>query len=270
MNNEDINSENNRNKIIDLVKKMNLEMHVDFSTYENGKKIKLPYIVPKKLQPRQNSKNVRNKLVKIGDFCQSIYTHTNATMNQTKTVEDIINDSKLKAIEDIKNDFFINQTQTNKGDNSINNNNAIYKKIVLNKSYPKRLRKNDISINNNNNDKEEKFTYLTTTYERNQNNKSKNAHHSIDNNKRGINKYDFGDYASNKFIINHPKLYILNNKRENNKLPKISGGYRKINNVKELSKLIPDSMVLNREEKLNRYDEFMKMKELKELKTFNN
>ena len=252
---------------------MNLEINVDFSPYENEKKIKLPYILPKKIQPKQNNKNLRKKLVKIGDFCQSIYTHTNVTMNQTKTMEDILYDTKLKAIEDIKNDFFINQNQTNtKGDNSINNNKDIYKKIIINKSYPKHLKQINILTNNNNNinnDKEEKFTYLTTTYERNPTNKSrKSAHYSIDNNKSGINKYDFSDYSSNKFIINHPQLYVLNNKKENriNKLPIINRGYRKINVVKEFSKLIPDSMVLNREEKLNRYDEFMKMKELKELK----
>ena len=278
MNNEELNNENNKNIINnfkDKVKNINLEIQVDFSQDENEKKVKLPYIFPKKVQSRDRKK-IRKKLVQIGNFCQSIYTHSNVSMNDTKTMEDILYDTKLKAIEDIKNDFFINQRQEKQEkqeykeeNNYIDDNKKIYRKIILNRSKPKSLRKIDISLNDNNDNREEKFTYLTTTYERKpkQENKKK-ANNSIDNNKSGRNIYNYGDYASNKLIINHPKLYILNNKRENgyNKLPVINRGHKRLHVIKEFSKLVPDNFMLSREEKLNKYDEYMRMKELKELK----
>ena len=264
---------NNLTNFGNKVKKVNIEIQVDVSQEkENSKQIKLPYIIKKKKEQSIKSlKKLRKKLVQIGSFCQSIYTNSNNALNNTKTMEDILNDSKLKAIEEIKNDYFINQIQNNKEENnyynSISNNNIeIYKKIILNKLKPKSLKKIDIKINNNNN--EEKFTYLTTTYERNAKKDKTKINYSIDNGIKEKKKYNFGDYASNKLIINHPKLYILNSKRESriHKLPMINRGYRKLNVVREFSKLIPDNIVLTREEKINRYDEYMKMKELKESK----
>ena len=87
----------------------------------------------------------------------------------------------------------------------------------------------------------------------------------MDNKRKII--YNYGDYASNKLIINHPKLYFLNTKRENtiDKLPMINKRYKKLNVVEEFSKLIPDNTILTREEKIAKYDEYMRVKELKEM-----
>ena len=277
---------NNLSNLGEKVKKVNLEIQVDLSQEKEEKEIKLPFIIKKRIQPNfQNRKKLRKKLVQIGNFCQSIYNNSNITMNNTKTMEDILNDSKLKAINDIKNDYFINQNQSNKEEkenntnisiniNENNNNNNFYnklnyKKLILNKLNRKSFKSIDIKLNNKNNNNEEKFTYLTTTYDRNIKKENKNnIHYSIDNGLKRKLKYNYGDYASNKLIINHPKLYILNNnKRENKieKLPIINRGYKRLNLVEEFSKLIPDKIVLTNEEKRNRYDEYMKMKELKEL-----
>ena len=188
-------NEENNNKRINLftnfgdkVKKVNIEIQVDNNQEKDiYKNIKLPYILRKKIEPNlQNRKKLRRKMAQIGNFCQSIYTNSNPTMNNTKTMEDILNDSKMKAIEEIKNDFFINQIQSNKEQknysNSISNNNSeIYKKIIINRPKPRSLKKMDTRINNYNNN-EEKFTYLTTTYERNIKKKNKkNINYSIDN-----------------------------------------------------------------------------------------
>ena len=275
-------NEENNNKRMNLftnfgdkVKKVNIEIQVDNNQEKDiYKNIKLPYILRKKIEPNlQNRKKLRRKMVQIGNFCQSIYTNSNPTMNNTKTMEDILNDSKMKAIEEIKNDFFINQIQSNKEQknysNSISNNNSeIYKKIIINRPKPRSLKKMDTRINNYNNN-EEKFTYLTTTYERNiKKNNKKNINYSIDNVINTKKEYNYGDYASNKLIINHPRLYLLNSIRENriNKLPMINRGYKRFNVVEEFSKLVPDNIVLTREEKINKFDEYMKIKELKELK----
>jgi hypothetical protein len=271
------NEENSNEKINiltnfgDKVKKVNLEIQVDLTQEKvNNGQIKLPYIIRKGNEPNmQSRKKLRKKLVQIGNFCQSIYNNSNTTLNNTKTMEDLLNDSKIKAIEEIKNDYFVNQIQPNKEENNYsnslsNNNSEIYKKIILNKLKPKSLKKIDMKTNINN--KAEKFTYLTTTYERNSKKDKNKINYSIDN---GINKkmkYNYGDYASNKLIINHPKLYILNSNRESriNRLPMINRGYKRLNVVREFSKLIPDNIILTREEKINKYDEYMKMKELKE------
>ena len=275
-NNEDTNN-NLLSNLNGKIKKINLQIQLNPYTNENDKKIKLPYLAPKKKQQDiENKKNLRRKLVQIGNFCQSIYNSSNpnpeSTPNKTKTMEDLLNDTKLKAIEEIKNDFFINQSQAfNKEDNTKkdNNNKQIYRKIILSTSKPKSLKKITENNGGNNNNGEEKFTYLTTTYERNPKKENRN-NFSIDNiTKRKI-KYNYADYASNKLIINHPRLYILNSKRENtiDKLPLINRRMKKINVIKEFSKIIPDKLFLSKEEKRSQYDEYMKAKELKNINKF--
>ena len=263
------------------VNKINLDIQLDdIYQNKNEKSIKLPYIIKKRIPHNsENRKNLRRKLVQIGNFCQSIYTNSNTTLNNTKTMEDILNDTKIKSIEDIKNNYFINLIQPSKeeiyirdnsnsnNDNINNSNNEIYKRIIYNKSKPKSLKKINIKASNKNSNNEEKFTYLTTTYERKEKDKINNIHYSIDNSKNRRIKYNYGDYASNKLIINHPKLYILNNNNyRNNKLPMINTAFRRINIIEEFSQLIPDNYELAREEKINKYDEYMKAKELKEFK----
>ncbi len=277
---KDLNS--NISNLNGALKKVSIEIQVNVYDAKNQKELKLPYIVQRKKSNHlitENRKNLRRKLVQIGNFCQSIYTNSNPTLNNTKTMEDLLNDTKLKAIEEIKNDFFVNQHQSynkeenNFKDNIINNNNynnkQFYKKIN-NKSKPKSLKKisnkniKNLIINNNN---EDKFTYLTATDERNENNHN---NYSIDNIRRKKIKVNFGDYASNKLIVNHPKLYVLNNKRENtiDKLPLIKKKINQIHIIEEISKIIPDKLFLSREEKRSQYDEYMKAKELKSAEKF--
>ena len=257
MNNEDNNELiNNISNLGDKVKKVNLEIQVDINKDKNDKCIKLPSIFAKKILPViQKRKKLRNKLIQLESFCHSIYTNSNTTLNKTKTIEEALNNSKLKAIEEIKNDFFVNQIQSNKEENNSINNKNLFKKLIL-------RQKNLIKKIDNTKTNEEKFTYLTTTYERKP--VKENLRFSLDNKKK---IYNYADYASKKFIINHPKLYILNNKRENtiDKLPRINRRYKKLNIVEEFSKLIPKSTVLTREEKIAKYDEYMRVKELKEM-----
>jgi hypothetical protein len=251
------------------IKKVNIQIQINDYDAKNERELKLPYLAPRKKSDHimnQNRKTLRRKLVQIGNFCQSIYTNSNPSLNNTKTMEDILNDTKLKAIEDIKNDFFVNQHQSNnKEDNNIkdnmNNNKQFYKKIILNKSKPKSLKKiiNKNIINNNN---KEKFTFLTTTSERDE---KKERNYSIDNARRNKIRFNYGDYASNRIIVNHPKLYVLNNKKENSidKLPLIKQRMNQIHIVEEISKILPDKLYISREEKRSQYDEYMKAKELK-------
>ena len=135
----------------------------------------------------------------------------------------------------------------------------------MNKSKPKNPRRKFKTIDYNNNNKEDKFTYLTTTNEIQSKKENKNnVHYSIDNKNRR--KYNYNDYSSNEAFINHPMLYILNNKRKNkkNNLPMINIRCKKININENLCNI--DNIALTKEEKINKFDEYMKIKELKELK----
>jgi hypothetical protein len=223
--------------------------------------IKLPTIIPKQVHKTiQTRTELKRKLTNLENFCQSIYTSSNTTMNNTKTIEEILNDSKMKAINEIKKDFFLNQIQPKKEDN-----NDIYKKIKI-KIKPKSLRKVNLKRDQINPEKQ-KYIYVTTSNERNRR-ENRNIfnninHYSIDRINSIRNKINFNDYASNRIMVNHPQLYVLSNARENRikKLPQINRN--KIHIISGMSKIIPDQMELSLEEKKNRYDEFMMAKELK-------
>ena len=206
----------------------------------------------------ENSRPTSNKEINKNKAFQVINKEKNELnigLIDNKEIDDKLNQKLIKPIlNDNKNNININ-----------NNNSEIYKKIFLKKAKPKSLKKILINVGDKN---EEKFTYLTTTYERNnKKNKVKNMNYSIEDRKNKRIKYNYGDYASNKLVINHPKLYFLNaNNYRNNKLPMINRELRRINVIEEFSKLIPDNYMLAREEKINRYDEYMKAKELKDSK----
>ena len=249
-------------------KKVSIQIQVDLfpniiqKTIEKGieeNSIKLPSIFPKHVHKTiQTRTDLKRKLTNLENFCQSLYASSNTTMNNTKTVGEILNDSKLKAIDEIKNDFFVNQIQPKKEDN-----NDIYKKIKI-KIKPKSLRKVNLKRDRISPEKQ-KFIYITTTNERNKENKNifNSNHCSIDKIASIRNKINFDDYASKRIIVNHPQLYVLNNTRENRirKLPQIKRN--KIHIIHGISKIIPDKMELSLEEKKNRYDEYMMAKELK-------
>ena len=246
-------------------KKVSIQIQVDIfpkivqKTIEKGieeNNIKLPSIIPRHAHKTiQTRTDLKRKLNNLENFCQSLYTSSNTTMNNTKTMEEIINDSKLKAINELKNEFFVNQIQPKKEDNSF-----IYKKI---KVKPKSLRKAYLKRDKISPEKQ-KFIYITTNERNKQENNIFNSnHYSIDKSANIRSKINFDDYASKRIIVNHPQLYLLSNARENRikKLPQIKRN--RIHIINGISKIIPDKMELSLEEKKNRYDEFMMAKELK-------
>ena len=245
-------------------KKVSIQIQVDLfpkiiqKTIEKGideNSIKLPSIIPKHvhktIQPRTE---LKNKLTNLENFCQSLYTSSNTTMNNTKTVGEILNNSKLKAIDEIKKDFFVNQIQPKK-----ENNNDIYKKIKI-KIKPKSLRKVNLKADRISPEKQ-KFIYIKT----NERNKKENIfnNYSIDKIASIKNRINFDDFGSKRIFVNHPQLYMLRNTREKRikKLPQVKRN--KIHIIHGISKIIPDKMELSLEEKKNRYDEYMMAKELK-------
>lgn len=245
-------------------KKVSIQIQVDLfpkiiqKTIEKGideNNIKLPSIIPKHVHKTiQTRTDLKKKLTNLENFCQSLYTSSNTTMNNTKTVGEILNNSKLKAIDEIKKDFFVNQIQPKK-----ENNNDIYKKIKI-KIKPKSLRKVNLKADRISPEKQ-KFIYIKT----NERNKKENIfnNYSIDKIASIKNRINFDDFGSNRILVNHPQLYMLRNTRENRikKLPQVKRN--KIHIIHGISKIIPDKMELSLEEKKNRYDEYMMAKELK-------
>ena len=247
-------------------KKVSIQIQVDLfpkiiqKTIEKGideNNIKLPSIIPKHvhktIQPRTE---LKNKLTNLENFCQSLYTSSNTTMNNTKTVGEILNNSKLKAIDEIKKDFFVNQIQPKK-----ENNNDIYKKIKI-KIKPKSLRKVNLKADKISPEKQ-KFIYIKTNERNKKENIFNSNNYSIDKIASIKNRINFDDFGSNRILVNHPQLYMLRNTRENRikKLPQVNRN--KIHIIHGISKIIPDKMELSLEEKKNRYDEYMMAKELK-------
>ena len=113
---------------------------------------------------------------------------------------------------------------------------------------------------------EEKFTYLTATNEINEKKIRNNNHYSIDTNNDNMNiRYKFGDFATNKVKINHPQIYMLKNIRrnENSILPIIIRQNRRLNIIKDISKIKPDSVEIINKKNQIRYDEFMIANEFK-------
>ena len=243
------------------VKKVRLRLQVDLFPKIKEKKLELPSIIPRQIDNSyiENKINLRRKLISLENICQSIYTSSN-TMNNTKTMEDIINDSKLKAIDDIKNDYFINQNPIKTPGNK-----DIYKKVILNKIKPRSIKRIRVKRDIDFNPFEEKFEFITKSVERNKNENLIYNHYSIDNNMREKNAYYFFDFPSNKSLAKHPRIYILSNKREKTigKLPEINRENKRFHIIDKMNKLIPDKVELTREEKMNRYDEYMRAKELK-------
>lgn len=247
-------------------KKVSIQIQVDLfpkiiqKTIEKGideNSIKLPSIIPKHVHKTiQTRTDLKKKLTNLENFCQSLYTSSNTTMNNTKTVGEILNNSKLKAIDEIKKDFFVNQIQPKK-----ENNNDIYKKIKI-KIKPKSLRKVNFKADRISPEKQ-KFIYIKTNERNKKENLFNSNNYSIDKIASIKNRINFDDFGSNRILVNHPQLYMLRNTRENRikKLPQVKRN--KIHIIHGISKIIPDKMELSLEEKKNRYDEYMMAKELK-------
>ena len=247
-------------------KKVSIQIQVDLfpkiiqKTIEKGideNSIKLPSIIPKHVHKTiQTRTDLKKKLTNLENFCQSLYTSLNTTMNNTKTVGEILNNSKLKAIDEIKKDFFVNQIQPKK-----ENNNDIYKKIKI-KIKPKSLRKVNLKAERISPEKQN-FIYIKTNERNKKENIFNSNNYSIDKIASIKNRINFDDFGSKRIFVNHPQLYMLRNTRENRikKLPQVKRN--KIHIIHGISKIIPDKMELSLEEKKNRYDEYMMAKELK-------
>ena len=278
-NNEENKINKNQNNINNYIfKKVDLQIKLSRTPkkiiFFKPKKIKLPYL--------DINKEIKyNKINHVQNFCNSLYSNYNNN-NKNKTIIDIynpreqmnevLNDSKLKAIEDIKHYFFINKfpNEVNFRKKSIND---LYKRI--NSRNKKKL----LSLNKANDksdliNDEEKFTLITKLNikkEREEKEDKNKIYHSIDSystsNNNKNRKFNFEDYATNRINIKHPILYkLIMDKNRSNNLPVIRGRNKIFNDIVEISKLIPDKTEINKENKINNYDEYMKMKELKIIK----
>jgi hypothetical protein len=269
-NNEIIKNQNNNNRSI--FKKVELEIKTNLSqeikAVKNEKNIKLPFI-------RLNREILGRKMNHIQKFCDSIYSNYNNNhtivgiynKDGDKQMKDILNDSKLKAIDDIQHYFFINKfpNEVNFRKKTLNELNERIKKI---RSKIKPLSLNRIKNKRNNIQDEEKFTLITTINVPKEKIEekylNKNLISSYSNKKQ---KYNFGDYAVNKMVTKHPLVYKLNiDVNRKNNLPKIHRRNKIFNDVVELSKFIPDNTEIKKENKINNYDDYMKLKELKIIK----
>ena len=269
-NNEILKNQNNNSRTI--FKKVELEIKTNLSqeikAVKNEKNIKLPFI-------RLNREILGRKMNHVQKFCNSIYSNYNNNhtivgiynKDVDKQMKDILNDSKLKAIDDIQHYFFINKfpNEVNFRKKTLNELNERIKKI---RSKIKPLSLNKIKNKRNNIQDEEKFTLITTINvlkeKIGEKYLNKNLISSYSNKKQ---KYNFGDYAVNKMVTKHPLVYKLNiDVNRKNNLPKIHRRNKIFNDVVELSKFIPDNTEIKKENKINNYDDYMKLKELKIIK----
>ena len=269
-NNEILKNQNNNSRTI--FKKVELEIKTNLSqeikAVKNEKNIKLPFI-------RLNREILGRKMNHVQKFCDSIYSNYNNNhtivgiynKDVDKQMKDILNDSKLKAIDDIQHYFFINKfpNEVNFRKKTLNELNERIKKI---RSKIKPFSLNKIKNKRNNIQDEEKFTLITTINVPKEKIEekylNKNLISSYSNKKQ---KYNFGDYAVNKMITKHPLVYKLNiDVNRKNNLPKIHRRNKIFNDVVELSKFIPDNTEIKKENKINNYDDYMKLKELKIIK----
>ena len=286
-NNEEDKINKNQNSLNNYIfKKVDLKIKLSRTPkkiiFFKPKKIKLPFL-------DINKEIKHSKINHVQNFCNSLYCNYNNNNNKNKTIIDsynpreqmneVLNDSKLKAIEDIKHYFFINKfpNEVNFRKKSIDD---LYKRINSRKKK-KFFSLNKINDKSNLNNDEEKFTLITKLnikkdiQEKDKDKEEKNdinkIYHSIDcystSNNNKSRKFNFEDYATNNINIKHPILYKLNiYKNRNNNLPVIRGRNKIFNDIVEISKLIPDKTEINKENKINNYDEYMKMKELKIIK----
>ena len=277
-NKEDSKNQNsNKNGIF---KKVELEIKVNKTPKriieQKEKKIALPYL-------HINREMLYRKMNHLQNFCNSLYSNyndysRNTNINNTilnicdskEQINDILIDSKLKAIDDIKHYFYIN-----KFPNEVN-----FRKIGIKdlnkKKYATRVRIKTISLNkindniNKNNLEDEKFTLITTINvkkEKEEKKEKNKIYHSIDSNSNKNRKVNFEDYAMNNISSKHPILYQLNSSRNKKyNLPNIHKKNKIFNDIIEISDLIPDQTIINKESQINNYDEYMKLKELKIIK----
>ena len=279
--NKEVNKNQNSKNINGIFKKVDLEIKLNKTPKkiidQKEKKLALPHI-------HLNREILHHKLDGVQNFCNSIYSNyneynRNPNINKTllniyenkDLMNDFLIDSKLKAIEDIKHYFYIN-----KFPNEVN-----FRKKSIKDLYKRKFKKREcikhISLNkiksdiNRNNQEDEKFTLITTLNLKKENEDKKDInkiYHSIDShtNKNKSQRINFEDYATNNIRIKHPILYKLNSRNKKNHLPNIHRKNKIFNDVVEISSLIPDKTEINNETKINNYDEYMRLKELKIIK----
>ena len=272
------NQNSNKNSIFKKVElEINLNKTPKRTIEQKEKKLSLPYI-------HLSREIVNHKMNHLQNFCNSLYSNYNDysrnqninntllnTHNTKEQMNDILIDSKLKAIEDIKHYFYIN-----KFPNEVNfrkkNKKDLYKRKYSTREHIKPISLKKINnIININNQEDEKFTLITTLNIKKENEEKKDInkiYNSIDShtNRNKNKKINFEDYAMNNIRIKHPIFYKLNSKNKKNNLPSIHRKNKIFNDIVEISNLIPDKTEIINETKINNYDEYMKLKELKIIK----
>ena len=274
------NKNQNSNKN-DIFKKVDLEINLNKTPKrtieQKEKKLSLPYI-------HLSREIVNHKMNHLQNFCNSLYSNyndysrnqniNNTLLNAHNTKEqmnDILIDSKLKAIEDIKHYFYINKFP-NEVDFRKKKIKDLYKRKYATRELIKPISLNKINdVINRNSQEEEKFTLITTLNIKKENEEKKDInkiYNSIDShtNRNKNKKINFEDYAMNNIRIKHPIFYKLNSKNKKNNLPSIHRKNKIFNDIVEISNLIPDKTEIINETKINNYDEYMKLKELKIIK----
>ena len=272
------NQNSNKNGIF---KKVDLEINLNKTPKrtieQKEKKLSLPYI-------HLSREIVNHKMNHLQNFCNSLYSNYNDysrnqninntllnTHNTKEQMNDILIDSKLKAIEDIKHYFYINKFP-NEVDFRKKKIKDLYKRKYATRELIKPISLNKINdVINRNSQEEEKFTLITTLNIKKENEEKKDInkiYNSIDShtNRNKNKKINFEDYAMNNIRIKHPIFYKLNSKNKKNNLPSIHRKNKIFNDIVEISNLIPDKTEIINETKINNYDEYMKLKELKIIK----
>lgn len=242
------------------LKKVDIQIQADLFPEIMQKFERLPFLG---LSPTysnfQKKLNLRKRLANLENFCQNIYTNCTNTMNNTKTVGDILNDTKKQAIDNITSDYFEGKIT----EDSYNKN--FEKKKSLNNYKPSSIRKINLKKKY-----DEDFIFITTNYEIKKRENKNNNFRSIDNynfNRNKWNRFNFGDFANKKLVINHPTLYVLTNKSQNSigKLPNISPNTKRLNVIEEMTKVIPDKIELSKEERIMQYEKFLRARKLKKV-----
>ena len=214
----------------------------------NKENIIIRKIINKKL-PSLNHKTLEkvsiNKL-----YLDYLNTLNNIKNKKFNSIDDLLNsDSKTRIntqIKKIANKLYdnTNKIEIENENNTINKSKPDYFHNVLNKKVINNFKLYINSRNYPNYDMGSKSVKTKKIYRKNLFNLSikelqklyydidsiKNGQKNLDENNKYItkNRFDYGKYASNKNIFNHPKLYVLDTNK-NNKLPKIQTKANEIN-----------------------------------------
>ena len=208
----------------------------------------LPSILFNKINKNEHNKKI-NKFNQLQNLCQNIYS-SREDKEQDLSLNEKINEYKMKNAQELKKNYLLNLYNIPKN----------FKKYYINQIIQTEIKskkdKNKVKDKIN-----EDGVYLTNINDKKDNIENLSFNDSTDTKK----KYNYENYASNKLVLNHPKLYILNKKsnfseiKKKNQLPKVYKKKGIFSFVGNMSKLIPEKKK-NMLEKIYIYDEYLKIK----------